>query len=230
MAARIADSGQPASKWRDVHPSVDCGWKEAIRTRDFWLLASASAFLAVADQLTRMMVFTLADYRSQMEGSYRMFTNVHEIVSVPSILIGAAVSIKVGLRTALLAFAALHVVALVVILLANGPGWLFAGMAILGLGHGGGIALGIAAIGEYFGRRRFATLMGTGSLISRSVQGGVLGLLFGIIPWLTNMELPSNPSWALAGALIPAAAGVVAYWKLGDPKPAPSQLATTTNG
>ena len=234
--ARIEVSGQPASsgtsRWHDGYPSVDYGWKEALRTREFWLLALAAALLAGADQLTRMVIFTVADYRFHMDVSYRMFTNVHEIVSVVSILIGAAVSIKVGLRTALLAFATLHVVALAVTLVANGPGWLFAGMVILGVGHGGGIALEIAAIGEYFGRRRFATLLGTGGLVTRASQGVVFGLLFGIRPWLAylDLRLPSDPSWALAAALAPAAAGIVAYWKLGDPKPAPSQLATTTDG
>ncbi len=234
--AKIEVSGQTASsgtsRWHDGHPSVDYGWKEAVKTREFWLLALAAALLAGADQLTRMVIFTVADSRFHMDGSYRMFQNVHEIVSVGSILIGAAVSKKVGLRTALLAFAALHVVALAVILVANGPGWLFAGIAILGVGHGGGIALEIAAIGEYFGRRRFATLLGTGGLVTRASQGVVFGLLFGIRPWLAylGLHLPGDPSWALATALVPAAAGVVAYWKLGDPKPAPSQLATSTDG
>ncbi len=234
--ARTEAAGQPASsgtsRWHDGHPSVDYGWKEAVKTREFWLLALAAALLAGADQLISMVIFTVADSRFHMDGSYRMFDNVHGIVSLGSILIGAAVSKKVGLSTALLAFATLHVVALAVILVANGPGWLFAGMAILGVGHGGGIALEIAAIGEYFGRRRFATLLGTHGLVTRASQGVVFGLLFGIRPWLAylDLHLPSNPSWALAAALVPTAAGVAAYWKLGDPKPAPSQLATTTKG
>ena len=231
--ARIENSGQPASsgtsKWHDGHPSVDYGWKEAIKTREFWLLALAGAFLAGADQLVMALMFQLAGYRFQMERSYRMFANVHEIVSVAFILVGAAVSMKVGLRTALLAFAALQFVALAVILLANGPGWLFAGIAMLGAGHGGAIALGISVLGEYFGRRRFATLLGTGGLITQAVQGVVFGLLFAISTWLNYLDLPSNPSWAMAAAMIPMAAGVAAYWKLGEPKPAPSQLATAAD-
>ena len=218
-SARIQDSGQPASsgtsKWHDGRPSVEYGWKEAVKTREFWLLALAGAFLAGADQLAMTLMFQLAGYRFQMERSYRMFANVHEIVSVAFILVGAAVSMKVGLRTALLAFAALQFVALAVILVANGPGWLFAGIAMLGAGHGGTMALGISALGEYFGRRRFATLMGTGGLVTRAVQGAVFGCCFAISTWLNYLNLPSNPSWAVAGALVPTAAGVVAYWKAG---------------
>ena len=136
---------------------------------------------------------------------------------------------KAGLRPALLAFATLHVVGLAVILLASGPGWLFAGTLIMAAGHGGGIALGVSAVGEYFGRRRFASLLGTGGLITQALAGSVFGLLFTIRPLLTYFDLPSDPSWAFAAALIPATAGVVAYWKLGDPKPAPSQLAAGTD-
>lgn len=233
MPAGIEVSGQAASasasKWYDGQPSVDYGWKEAVRTREFWLLALAGIFLAGANQLARTLGFPLAESRFETEGSYRMFTNIHEIASVSSILFGAAVGMKVGLRTALLAFAALHVVALVVILLANGPGWLLVGIAIAGVGHGGGIALEIAAIGEYFGRRRFATLMGTQGVVTQASQGVAVSVLFGMVPGLAYFSLPGNAAWALAAALVPAAAGVLAYWKLGDPKPAPSQLATATD-
>lgn len=228
-AAAHQPTGSGTSKWHDGHPSVDYSWKEAIKTREFWLLALAAALLVGADQLTRMVIFTVADYRFHIYGSYRMFTNVHEIVSAVFILIGAAVSMRAGLRTALLAFAPLQLVALALILLANGPGWLFAGTAALGAGHGAAVALGISAIGEYFGRRRFATLMGTEGLLTVAFQGVVFGLLPAISSWMAFPDLPSNPSWALAAALVPTAAGVAAYWKLGDPKPAPSQLLTTTD-
>ncbi len=232
--ARTAEAHQPAGSgtinWNDGYPSVDYGWKEAVKTREFWLLALAGAFLAGADQLVMAQVYQLAGPRFQMERSYRMFSDVHEIFSVVCILIGAALSMRVGLRTALLALAALQLVGLAVILVANGPGWFFAGIAALGAGHGGTIALGISVLGEYFGRQRFATLLGTQGLLTVAFQGVVFGLPPAISSWMTYPDLPSNPSWTLAAALVPTAAGVAAYWKLGDPKPAPSRLATTTDG
>ncbi|MCY4555489.1 MAG: hypothetical protein OXF79_03740 [Chloroflexi bacterium] len=225
--------GQPespvSSRWSDGRPSVDYGWKEAVRGRDFWMLVLAAGFLGAANQITRMLIFGLADFRFHVEGSYRMFENLHEVVSVAFILVGGLIGMKAGLRPALLAFATLHVVALAVILLARGPGWLFTGILIMAAGHGGGIALGISAVGEYFGRRRFASLLGTGGLITQALAGSVFGLLFTIRPLSTYFDLPSDPSWALAAALIPATAGVVAYRKLGHPKPAPSQLASGTD-
>ena len=216
--------------WDDGHPLVDFGWKEAVRSRQFWLLVVGAAGVAATDQLVRALVFSLATERFEVGGSYSMFENVHQVVSVAFVLVGGLASMKVGLRKALLAFAALHVVAIVTLLVANGPGWLFAGMAILGAGHGGGIALGIAAIGEYFGRRRFATLLGTNGLLAQAIQGVLFGLLFAIRPGLNYLGLSVDVIWIVAMALLPSALSAAAYWKLGDPKPAPSQIALETSG
>ncbi len=218
----ISGAGNP--RWDDGEPTVDYGWREAIKTRDFWLLVVGAAGVGTVDQLIRTLIFSVADNRFHVEGSYETFEGLHGIVAVPFILVGAIVSMKVGLRSALLAFAALHLAALVVILIANGMGWLYAGILILSAGHGGGIALGVSAVGTYFGRRRFATILGTRGLVVGAIQGGIFGLIFATRPWLNFMGVSIDGIWVLVAALIPAAAGVAAYWKLGDPKPALSQI------
>lgn len=217
-------------EWNDGETTVNYGWREVVRTREFWLLVVGAATVAAADQLTRTLIFPLADYRFHVQGSYEMFENAHEIVSVPFVLVGGIISTRSGLRSALMAFAALHVGALAIVLIANGVGWLYAGILIMAAGHGGGIALTIAAVGTYFGRRRFATLLGTHGLAAGALQGVLFGLLFAIHPWLNYMDLSIDPTWALAAGLVPAALGTAAYWKLGDPKPSPSQIAAETGG
>ena len=67
--------------------------------------------------------FLVADNRFHVEGSYETFEGLHGIVAVPFISVGAIISMKVGLRSALPAFAAQHQAALVVVLIANGMGW-----------------------------------------------------------------------------------------------------------
>ena len=203
--------------WDDGHPTVEYGWVEAVRSREFWLLTVAAACLAAADQLTLTLIFSVADYRFQLEGSYLTLENQHRIASVLFILVGGLVGTRVRLRTALLAFSLLHVIAVVLITFAPSAWWLFAGMLVLGAGSGGGVALGIAAVGEYFGRRRFATLRATHWLIVRMMAApSAFGLLLFSDLWV-------DPTWTLALAVFPALAGVLAYRMLGDPKPAPSQ-------
>ena len=228
------DSGESVSahrpEWNDGVPAVVYGWREAVRAREFWLLVVGAATVAAADQLTRTLIFSVADSRFLVQGSYEMFEDLHEISAVPFILIGGVISMKIGLRTALMAFAALHVAALVIILIANGMGWLYAGILIMAAGRGGGIALTISAVGAYFGRRRFASILGTDALVGGAMQGAVFGVLFAFRSWLLYFGWSVGAVWALAAALIPAVIGVTAYWKLGDPKPSPSQTALETSG
>lgn len=205
------------NQWDDGHPTVEYGWVEAVRSREFWLLTAAATCLSVVDQLTGTLIIGVADYRFQAEGSYRIFGEYYDLASVLFILVGGLVSMKVRLRSALPAFAVFHVIAVAMVTFAPSELWLIAGMLVMGAGGGGIRALSISAVGEYFGRRRFATLLGTQGFLS-----GTLTLAFAaILLWISTFT--HNPTWPLAAAIAPAAAGTLAYRMLGDPKPAPSQ-------
>ena len=192
---------------------------EALRSRQFWLLTMAAASLSAVDQLTRTLLFPIASYRFDLEGSYRQFEEPFGIIATVFVLVGGYMGVRMPLRRALLIFSVVHVVAVSTALVAFSPWWLLVATSILGAGRGGARALGIAAVGDYFGRNRFATLSGVNSLLV-----AVLALAYVSVPlWFTNWL--ENPAWALAGALVPALVGTAAYWKLGDPKPAPAQTA-----
>lgn len=213
-------------EWNDGETTVDYGWKEAVKTREFWLLVVGAASVSSVDQLARTLIFSIADGRFHVAGSWRTFEDLHEIVALPFILAGGIISMKIGLRAALMACAALHLVALVIILITNGMGWLYAGILLMAAGHGGGVALTVSAVGAYFGRRRFATILGTRSLVGGALQGGVLGLLFAFPSLLLYFGISVGTVWTLGAALIPAIGGVIAYWLLRDPRPEPPQMPT----
>ena len=186
-------------------------------------LADTRATLVLAPALTVGMV---AGTNLPVMAAINRWFHLRKALAVAAVLFAASAlaSTRLKLRTALLGFATLYLVALATLLLANGPGWAFAGIALLGAGHVGGTALTIAAIGEYFGRRRFATLLGTYWLVSGALQTGIFGLLFAIRPWLNYFGVSVEVPGMVGIALVPAALSAVAYWKLGDPKPAPSQI------
>ena len=100
--------GQPespvSSRWSDGRPSVDYGWKEAVRGRDFWMLVLGAGFLGAANQITRTLIFGLADYRFHVEGSYRMFESLHEVVSVSFILVGGLIGNESGAASGVTGF------------------------------------------------------------------------------------------------------------------------------
>lgn len=204
--------------------TTEFGWLEAVRSREFWMLTIAAASLGAVDQLTRTMLFPIAAHRYGMEGSYQLFETPFGIVSTLFVLVGSLMGTRMALRRALLIFGCVHVVAVVTILIAPTLTWLFVATVMLDAGHGGARALGIAAVGEYFGKNRFATLSGTLSLMAH-----FLGLAYAGAPlWLANLS--DDPTWALSIMLIPAAVGVGAYRVLGDPKPPPTQVVPNGTG
>ncbi len=218
---RVAGDNQPPrdepGNWDGGYSAPEYRWTEAVRTREFWLLTAAAASLTAVDQLTRWLLFPIADYRFELEGSYRQFEDPYGIVSSVFLLVGGLMAMRMRLRSALLIFAIVHLLAVIIVLLAPNTWWLFVASVILGAGYGGLRALGIAAVGDYFGRNRFATLLGTQGLLIAVAELAMVGG-----PLLVT-KLAENPTWEYAAAIVPAAVGIGAYRMLGDPKHAPSE-------
>ena len=219
----LAEPDQPqpdeTEQQRGRPTAPEYGWNDAVRSREFWLLVIASGCLAAVGQVTRTMIFPIADFRFDVDGSYLLFERPYDIVSVLFLVVGGLAGMRMRLRNALFIFAIAHLVAVVVIIVATSTWWLFVAVIILGAGQGGAGALKIAAIGSYFGRSRFATL-----LASQGLLVGIGSLLAGVAPLFVS-NLADNPTWAFALATIPAIVGVGAYGKLGDPKPPPIRTA-----
>ena len=104
--------------WDGGYSAPEYRWTEAVRTREFWLLTAAAASLTAVDQLTRTLLFPIADYRFELEGSYRQLEDPYGIVSSVFLLVGGLMAMRMRLRSALLIFAIVHLLAVIIVLLA----------------------------------------------------------------------------------------------------------------
>ena len=154
---------------------MDYGWKEAVKTREFWLLALAGTLLAGADQLAMAFMFQLAGYRFQMERSYQLFSNVHEALSVVFILIGAGGEYAggpahrpVGVRSTAIGRPSRNSC------WQTGRGGYSPGQRRWAPGTVAPLPWAFQRWESIFGRRHFATLMGTEGLLTVAFQGIVI--------------------------------------------------------
>ena len=188
----------------DDATAPDYTLREAIRTREFWMLILATNCLNIASPILTITARNI--YPLQLDA----IGNIHTVVHVLFILVGGYVGNRLSLRRALFWFASLHLAAAVALLVANGIWFFFIAAALLGMGTGGVLPLSIAALGAYFGRYRFATILGIYLILS------VVG-----VPFLVIL-----PSHAVKAAVF-AAIGMAAYLWTRDPRPAPSQAPVT---
>ncbi len=234
LVERVGDRPEDYGQHPDGSPGADDDgsapnypWREAVRTRAFWLLTLAEAglgmvqwggFTAMEQLLEQRKVVPLEDYQvvATTDAYGDMFTVFH-VTSAVFVLIGGLIGSRMQIRNALLLFALIHLAAIAALLMANSLWMFFAAVALLGAGSGGLAPLNIAALGTYFGRRRFATLYGTVALvvgIATFVEPVLIGLVF---------DQAGDDILLLAFCAILALVAALAYRAAGRPMLAPSQ-------
>ena len=127
---------------------------------------------------------------------------------------------RVPTRRALQLFALVHLVAIAALLTADSLAAFIVGSTLFAAGGGGTAAANVAVLGEYFGRRRFATLLGTSSLcIGMLSRGGTL-----LVALL--LDATGDRVVVIAAAAVLALVAVAAYHAVGNPRPDSSPRAT----
>lgn len=127
---------------------------------------------------------------------------------------------RMPIRRALQLFALVHLVAIAALLTADSLTTFFVASSLFAAGGGGMAAANVAVLGEYFGRRRFATLLGTSSLsIGMLSQGG--SLLVALL-----LDTIDDHVVVIAAAAVLVLVVVAAYHAVGNPRPDSSQCAT----
>ena len=105
-------------------------------------------------------------------------------------------------------------------LLLSGYGPIMLGSAVLqSVASGMAVAPGIAAVGIYFGRRSFGTIAVTLFFIEQVASSGLLAAT-GYSTSIWGGYVP-----IFAGAAVVSLIGAGLFWKLGQPRLAPSQQA-----
>ena len=149
----------------------------------------------------------------------RIFTT-HNVVAAGFVLLGGVVADRVPTRRALRLFALVHLVAIAALLTADSLTAFFVASSLFAAGGGGMAAANVAVLGEYFGRRRFATLLGTSSLcIGVLSRGGTL--LAALL-----LDATGDRVVVIAAAAVLALVAAAAYHAVGNPRPDSSPRAT----
>ena len=137
-------------------------WKEAVRTRTFWLLSvgHACAACVIVTMLVHLGPIVNIDKGFSLQMVGWLVSTLMAVAAVFT-LVGGFVGDRVPLRLALSGFTAMEGIAIIVLLLAPNTATLFLFAVLEGIGFGGRNPLTTAARGAYFGRRAFASLTGT---------------------------------------------------------------------
>ena len=203
----------------DDEAAPDYTVREAVRAREFWMLTLAAIFLSAAGSIVNLNALQLAHSSDVYSLQLDAMGGIRSVVQVLSILVGGYVGCRIPLRRALFWFAACHLAAAVTLLAANGVWVFFLSVALLGMGMGGLQPLSIAALGAYFGRYRFATILGIYIIITQTFSG----VGFVVVPWLSYLNISHIAILPAMMAAVLAAIGVAAYLWIRDPRLAPSQ-------
>ncbi len=195
----------------------DYSWREAVRSRQFWILAVAGACVGAAASIGSVYAWTVAEQGSGMLEAIEKLRSFKDLTSIGGILIGGLLSYRFPVRYVLAGAAIVQSVGVALLLSGYGPALLESGV-LLGLASGIGPALEIAAVGIYFGRRSFGmiavTTMFIGSITPPAVLPGS-----GYLIDLTGAYLP-----IAVGAAVISLIGAGLFWMLGKPRLPPSQM------
>ena len=193
-------------------------WREALKTRAFWMLALGGCGHAIT-------VFGMTNSASVFVD--RGFAPIHAAVAimlsssvtVPFLLVGGWLGDRWHIRRVMFAFALVQSVAVFLLPLSWSLPMFYFSSALSGIGIGGGTPLRFAAVGVYFGRRNFGTITGVSLLVA------YIGLFLGGVLWGFVLHVFGYTPAILAFALATAAAAL-AFLFVGAPRPSPLQVQT----
>ena len=168
--------------------------KQAVRTRQFWLISMAK--LADWYCLFTIIIHVVPhgiDQGLEPATAAIVLSVIGGCSILGRLILGAGFDYLGTKRSLLIAFALLFL-SVVFLQLLSDPRWLFAFAFVYGIGHGGFFAIASPSVAEYFGTRShgviFGIVMFTGSI------GGTLG------PWLSGWLYDSTGTYDIAFLLV----------------------------
>ncbi len=194
----------------------DYPWREAMRSRQFWMLMAAGSCVAVASSIASVYDWSVVAQGSATFEAVDKFGLFEKFGSTAGILIGGLASYRFSVRRVLSAAAVVQAVGMALLL--SGFATVFLESAVLlGAASTMGTAPGIAAVGIYFGRRSFGAIIVTTFLIDQVVSSGMLAAA-GYTISVIGVYAP-----IFVAAAIISLVGAVLFWLLGQPRLSPAQ-------
>ena len=158
----------------------DFTWREAIRTRSFWLITMGHAGTSIVIvTLTVHLGPMLTDFGYSLQ-MVAWVVSTYTGVGAVFTLVGGYIGDRVPINFALFGFSIVQSVAVVILLSADTVPLMFLFAVILGIGFGGRAPMTTAIRGVYFGRRAFASITGI-SMIPMNIMLLVFPLFAGIM-------------------------------------------------
>ena len=193
-------------------------WREALKTRAFWMLALGGCGHAITAFGMRNFASLFVD-RGFSPTEVAVGVLLSSAVTVPFLLVGGWLGDRWPIRRVMFAFALVQSVAVFLLLFSWSLPMFYFSSALSGIGIGGGTPLRFAAVGVYFGRRNFGTITGVSLLVA------YIGSFLGGVLWSFVLYVFGYTPAILALALATAAAAL-AFLFVGDPRPSPLQVQT----
>ncbi len=208
----VRETGAAVSEVDVVSNQIDFTVKEAMKTSTFWIFATAQfcrmlSFSAIAVHLIPMLV-----WKGQSQLAAASIASIYPAIGVVLALVfgrlGDLYSPKHIIGFATMVSAA----SLIVLALGNGLLLLYLAVILYGIGESAN-ALNIAMLGNYFGRKNFATLRGI--LASVTVIGPFIAPVYA--GWV--FDRTESYLWALVPFFVSKALAGPLYMLIPKPKP-----------
>ncbi len=210
VAAQVGDAGPSTSQ------ELDYTLREAMRTRNFWLISMGLACAAAATTTIQVHIGPMLHLdRGFSLQTVGLVVSTYMIVGMVFNLVGGYVGDRVSARLTIFLFSVIQSVAIVVLLLGKSVAIAFLFAVIMGIGFGGRHPLTASIRGVYFGRRSYASIMGI-SMIP-------MNILMLILPVLAGHLFDVRGSYTIAFTILAVVsfAGSSLFLFLGEPKPPP---------
>ena len=143
-----------------LSPTVerDPTWREAIRTRQFWLISVGHACVnAVHATMMVHMGFVLIDRGLSLQGVGWVIAAFTAVGAV-SLVVSGYIGDRMPIRPTTFAFCTFQSLPLLILLVADNVEMALLFAVLIGIGWGGRNTLTLAARGLYFGRKGFASI------------------------------------------------------------------------
>ena len=222
LARAIRNRPEDSSEYPDgMAPAAeasipDYAWREALRSKEFWMLMAASAGVGTAHTVAAFYDWQIISQSSATFEDIATFGSFEKVASTAGILVGGLACCRFSVRFVLLAAAVAQTVAMLGMLTGFAPGLLPA-VVMFGLAGGVGAAPGIAAVGIYFGRRSFGMITVTMMLADYVAPSAILPAA-GYIIHLSATYVP-----IFVAAAVVSLVGAALYLAMGQPRLSPAQ-------
>ena len=207
------DGRDPDLSSGHVQPASDYGWREALVSRSFWLLAAGGCAMAFASTWAFYIAF-LSTERGIFTLQSGLIMMLASVVAIPFALVGGFLGDRLPIRRVLSGFAVVLAATMLVTAFAHTLPLFLISAALFGIGSGAMAVLPLAAVAVYFGRRNLGTVLGCYLC--------VVNLAGSFSPVVVGLLLSSGGSTVLSLFLgFISVVGALAYLLMGEPRTAP---------